>query len=401
MRRLVPSDWVQATLAFPEGSTAIAGPEALTPGSEIVCAAAHAPFGVRLEDWILKFVPSERVHTAITVPSGATTTCGSKPSLPGSEMLMALSQVGVAEAAAGKIKAAPRTKMKTCQRIAPRNVDNIHSLPARDPCTDWRDRNTEPPSRIPFLGRGYTEEDYMSRRRVAALSALIVVPVLVLAIVLASVLGGDSSDRKAPATTEPAQTAPQPGGGTGRTPATPAAPAAPGTGTGGAKVPAGSLPVLSGGTPPKQLSDKLGPASSKGTIDLAQLRGAPVVLNIWSADCTPCRAESRVLESEWERLGPRGIVFLGLNVLDSPSAARRFRSDYDVTYPSVQQQRADTAKQLGARGVPETFFISKGGEIVAHVIGAVSLAQIELGVRAAQTGREMPTDQGGGQIPLR
>ena len=49
----------------------------------------------------------------------------------------------------------------------------------------------------------------------------------------------------------------------------------------------------------------------------------------------------------------------------------------------------------------ETFFISKGGKIVAHVIGAVSLAQIELGVRAAQTGREMPTDEGGGQIPLR
>jgi hypothetical protein len=50
--------------------------------------------------------------------------------------------------------------------------------------------------------------------------------------------------------------------------------------------------------------------------------------------------------------------------------------------------------------VPETFFISKRGKIVGHVIGAVSLAQIELGVKAAQTGRAMPTDQGGGQIPL-
>ena len=158
--------------------------------------------------------------------------------------------------------------------------------------------------------------------------------------------------------------------------------------------------MLAGGTPPKQLSDKLRPASD-GTINLAALRGTPIVLNIWSADCTPCRGETRVLESEWERLGRRGIVFLGLNVLDSPAAARRFRSQYDVTYPSVEEQRTDTAKQLGARGVPETFFISKGGKIVAHVIGAVSLAQIELGVRAAQTGQEMPTDQGGGQIPLR
>jgi cytochrome c biogenesis protein CcmG, thiol:disulfide interchange protein DsbE len=94
------------------------------------------------------------------------------------------------------------------------------------------------------------------------------------------------------------------------------------------------------------------------------------------------------------------VLFLGLNVLDAPATARRFRSDYDVTYPSLEEQRADTARELGARGVPETFFISKRGKIVSHVVGAVSLAQIEIGVKAAQTGRTMPTDQGGGQIPL-
>jgi cytochrome c biogenesis protein CcmG/thiol:disulfide interchange protein DsbE len=233
---------------------------------------------------------------------------------------------------------------------------------------------------------------------VAAISALIVVPVLVLAIVLASVLGGGGSGHKQSATTEPAQTTTAPSGGGDRAPAAPAPPA---TGTGGAHVPTGSLPVLGGGAPPKELSGKLKPASSDGTITLAQLRGSPVVLNLWSSNCTPCREEARVLESEWERLGPRGIVFLGLNVLDSPSAARRFRSDYDITYPSVAEQRANTARQLGARGVPETFFLSKSGKIAAHVIGAVSLAQIELGIRAAQTGHEIPTDQGGGQIPLR
>jgi hypothetical protein len=51
--------------------------------------------------------------------------------------------------------------------------------------------------------------------------------------------------------------------------------------------------------------------------------------------------------------------------------------------------------------VPETFFISKGGKVVSHVVGAVSLSQVELGVRAAQTGQPRPVDQGGGQIPLR
>ena len=235
----------------------------------------------------------------------------------------------------------------------------------------------------------------MSRRRVAAITALIVFPVVVLAIVLASLLDNGSSEKRSASATGSATrpTAPAPN-------ETRPAPS-PTAQTGGAKTPAKPLAVLDRGTPPKKLSEKLGPASSDGTIKLTELRGAPIVLNIWSADCTPCRGEARVLQSEWERLGSRGVLFLGLNVLDSPAAARRFRADYGVTYPSVSEKRGDTARQLGARGVPETFFISKGGKIVSHVVGAVSLPQIELGIRAAQTDRSLPTDQGGGQIPLR
>jgi cytochrome c biogenesis protein CcmG/thiol:disulfide interchange protein DsbE len=220
--------------------------------------------------------------------------------------------------------------------------------------------------------------------------------VVVLAIVLASLLDGGSAKQEPAQTREPAERSPR------SAPDDPAgSKASPPERTGGARPPAGALPVLDEGAAPEQLKDKLEPASSDGAIDLAELRGAPVVLNVWSADCTPCRREARVLQSEWERLGRRGVLFLGLNVLDRPDAARRFRADYGVSYPTVEEKRAETARELGARGVPETFFISKRGEIVSHVIGAVSLAQVELGVRAAQTGRELPTDQGGGQIPLR
>jgi peroxiredoxin len=239
----------------------------------------------------------------------------------------------------------------------------------------------------------------MSRSRAAALAAVIVVPVAILAIVLASLIeDDDTSDRPTRTTAQPSRGAT----GVGPTGATtPSAPAPARPGTGGSKAPDTSLHVLDKGASPKELGDKIGPASSDGTITLDELRGSPIVLNVWSADCTPCRAETRVLQSEWERLGRRGVLFLGLDVLDSPAAARRFRAENGVTYPSVDEKRAATARAMGATGVPETFFIAKDGDIVGHVMGEVSLAQIELGVRAAQTGQPMPTVQGGGQIPLR
>jgi cytochrome c biogenesis protein CcmG/thiol:disulfide interchange protein DsbE len=236
----------------------------------------------------------------------------------------------------------------------------------------------------------------MSKRRIAALAAVIIVPIALLAIVLASLLDDDGSGKRASAPPPAAVT-------TGQGESGESAPSHPSerSGTGGAGAPKGPLPVLDAGSPPKQLSDKLAPASSGGSLSLDDLRGTPIVLNLWSSSCTPCRGETRVLESEWERLGRRGVLFLGLNVMDSAPAARRFREQYGVTYPSVEDERAATARSLGAIGVPETFFISKTGKVVSHVVGAVALPQIELGVRAAQTGEARPTDQGGGQIPLR
>src|ERR671922_14614 len=91
-----PFACVHTASALPEGSTPIAGPEALAPGSEMVTGADHAPEAVLDEDWIRKTEPSERVQTAITSPLGATTTCGSNASWPAAGMSIEDSQVGVA-----------------------------------------------------------------------------------------------------------------------------------------------------------------------------------------------------------------------------------------------------------------------------------------------------------------
>ncbi len=232
----------------------------------------------------------------------------------------------------------------------------------------------------------------MSRRRVAALAAVVIVPVALLAIVLSSLIdSGDGGSSPEPVQTQ--TTAPRPSGKR----LSPPGSSDSGSGRTLGKSGGASLQVLDRGSVPTRLSGKVG---SQGPISLGQLQGAPIVLNIWSSDCTPCRAEARTLQSEWERLGPRGVLFLGLNVGDTAEAAKRFRKEYDITYPSLEEKRAETARALGSTGVPETFFVSKSGKVVGHVAGGLMLAQIELGVRAAQTGRQTGTDQGGGRVPL-
>src|SRR4051794_25149751 len=64
--------------------------------------------------------------------------------------------------------------------------------------------------------------------------------------------------------------------------------------------PAFGLEVLQRGQLPAGRAGKIvSRALADGRITLGELRGAPVVLNMWASWCSPCRAESRPLENQW------------------------------------------------------------------------------------------------------
>lgn len=243
----------------------------------------------------------------------------------------------------------------------------------------------------------------MSKRQIAALAAVVLVPLVTLVVVLTSI--GSSDDNGGGTTTE--ASTPGPGlrssteGQSGDS-SPPAAAPTQQSNDGGKRrsVPAPdvSARVLDGGSGP--IKAKVAPATSNGTLNLGKLRGKPVVITLWSSWCEPCRSSIRVVQAASEQLGKRGVVFLGFAVQDKDSAARRFQKTFGITYPTVQDSKGDAARRLGATGVPETFFISGDRQIVGHVVGAASLAQIELGASAAQEGTPLGTRQGGARLPL-
>jgi cytochrome c biogenesis protein CcmG/thiol:disulfide interchange protein DsbE len=154
-----------------------------------------------------------------------------------------------------------------------------------------------------------------------------------------------------------------------------------------ATAPAFSLEVLTDGELPPRLERSLGPSLADGRLSLADLRGTPVALNLWASWCTPCREEAGRLERGWRLLGPKGVVFLGLDIQDLRGNARDFMGKYGVTYPSVREPERDVADDYGATGIPETYFIDRRGRVVAHARGPVTDRQLRVGLAAARTGR--------------
>lgn len=160
------------------------------------------------------------------------------------------------------------------------------------------------------------------------------------------------------------------------------------------------LPALADGQPGR-LGARWQKAAKDGRVRLEELRGTPMALNFWASWCSPCRAEADGLERGWRAAERQGVLFVGLNQQDVREEAHDFLSQFSISFPQVRDKAKDTARAWGVTGMPETFFISSGGDVVGHVVGTISDAQMEAGVAAALSGRPSGVEVGGERRPTR
>lgn len=110
-------------------------------------------------------------------------------------------------------------------------------------------------------------------------------------------------------------------------------------------------------------------------LNLEDLRGHVVVLNVWGSWCAPCRAEAPDLAAISKQTSSRGVRFVGIDVRDNPAAARAFARHYTITYPSFDDQGGLVLAQftgiIPVSAVPSTLVVDKAGVIRARVVGRV------------------------------
>lgn len=116
------------------------------------------------------------------------------------------------------------------------------------------------------------------------------------------------------------------------------------------------------------------------SVSLADLRGAPVLLNVWATWCAPCREEIPELQALHETFGPRGLRVIGVTV-DSRSAAedvRTFMDQFGMTYEIWWDPDQTSVSAFEAVGVPLTVLIGPDGLIRWRHMGAVPPGDPEL-----------------------
>lgn len=110
-------------------------------------------------------------------------------------------------------------------------------------------------------------------------------------------------------------------------------------------------------------------------LDLADLRGQVVVVNVWGSWCGPCRAEMPMLVEAEDELPADETAFVGINIRDtSTENATAFERDLGVDYPSIYDPGSvllDAFGRYTPYAPPTTLVLDREGRVAALVNGPV------------------------------
>jgi peroxiredoxin len=98
-------------------------------------------------------------------------------------------------------------------------------------------------------------------------------------------------------------------------------------------------------------------------VRLGDHRGTPMVVNLWFANCPPCRRELSDFAAVHAEVGDR-IRFVGIDPFDTVDAMQRFASERGVEYDLWRDPDRDFTTAIGVVAFPVTLFVDEAGRIV-------------------------------------
>jgi thiol-disulfide isomerase/thioredoxin len=103
---------------------------------------------------------------------------------------------------------------------------------------------------------------------------------------------------------------------------------------------------------------------------LSELRGKPLIINVWASWCGPCRAEMGSLERLSRRFGGKQFNIIGVSTDDDASAAAAFLARSKVTFDNYLDRNLLLENMLGADTIPLTILVDAHGRVLTKIHGS-------------------------------
>lgn len=132
------------------------------------------------------------------------------------------------------------------------------------------------------------------------------------------------------------------------------------------------------------------------TTRLSDLRGQPVLVNVWASWCAPCRAEMRSMQEVYEAYSARGFTILAVNTTfqDTQAEALAFAEERGLTFPILFDVDGSVSAGYLVRAMPTSFFVDQEGIIRRVVFGGPMSEALLRSEIERMLGMPQPTKEG-------
>ena len=111
------------------------------------------------------------------------------------------------------------------------------------------------------------------------------------------------------------------------------------------------------------------------TVQLADYKGGPLVINLWATWCPPCRREMPVLENAQQQRPD--LTFLFVNQAESMQSVATFLETQGLSLTNVLFDGGGRLSQaVGSMALPTTLFYSPEGRLLGSHLGELSDASL-------------------------
>jgi len=113
------------------------------------------------------------------------------------------------------------------------------------------------------------------------------------------------------------------------------------------------------------------------TVSLAALSGKPLIINFFASWCAPCKRETPLL-AKFYAAHHGQLLVIGIDSNDERGPALKFLAAEGVGYPvGFDPFPAPVTVSYGVLALPQTFFLNAQHMIVRHVVGDVTMAELD------------------------
>jgi thiol-disulfide isomerase/thioredoxin len=102
----------------------------------------------------------------------------------------------------------------------------------------------------------------------------------------------------------------------------------------------------------------------------SDFKGKPLIINVWTSWCGPCRAEMGSLERLAQRYSGKQINIIGISTDDYRDKAMALIKETGISFENFIDHKLLLENMLGANTIPLTILVDADGRVLAKIRGA-------------------------------